>query len=288
MEVIQQLQQLGFSQYEAQAYIALLQKSPLNGYELAKASGIPRPNIYGVLQKLEESGAVMRLTNPDGARYVPVPADELLVKLKRRYQQSLEAAETSLQQIVTPPNLEAVLNFRGYTELLDQARTLLDRTENHLLLSIWPKEALALAEPVQQALERGVQITTLCLHGCPQPCSACRGDLFRYPIGPENNIRWLVIVSDESELLAGEISTSADLETTAAFRTSQPMLVNLSGSYIQNSIALSSILTHWGNRLFTELDPQSLAALNNLRSLFTPGSWLENMQQILKLKDKAS
>jgi hypothetical protein len=38
------LQQLGFSEYEARAYLALLQQNPLNGYELAKVSGLPHKN----------------------------------------------------------------------------------------------------------------------------------------------------------------------------------------------------------------------------------------------------
>lgn len=291
MEVIVQLQQLGFSQYEAQAYVALLRENPLNGYELAKASGIPRPNIYTVLQKLEDSGAVMRLTTPEGNRYTPIPANELLAKLKRRYQQSLEAASASLQQIASPPNLEFVLNVRGYGELLDQARTLMDQTDHHLLLSIWPEEALALAEPVQQAVERGVQITTLCLCGCPQPCPACRGAVYRYALAPEDNTRWLILVSDEDELFAGEILPFGSQESPAvdssAVRTRQPMLVNLTGSYIQNSIALANILTHFGNRLFSELDPQSIAALNNLRPFHDQGPWLEVMQRKLKV-DKST
>jgi len=163
----------------------------------------------------------------------------------------------------------------------------LDRTQNHLLLSIWPEEALPLGEAVQQALDRGVQITTLCLRGCPQPCPACRGDVFRYAIAPENGTRWLVIVSDEKELLAGEIS-STSLESTATVRTCQRMLVNLTGSYIQNSIALSNILTQLGSRVVTELDPQSVAALNNLHPFHSQGSWLESMQRMLHLEKNAS
>lgn len=292
MDIVQQLQQLGFSQYEAQAYIALLRENPLNGYELAKASGIPRPNIYAVLQRLEESGAVMRIPAPDGIRYAPVPADDLLAKLQRRYQQSVEAASASLQQIAASPGVEAVFNFRGYGELLDQARMLIDRSVHDLLLSIWPDEAAALADAVQQALERGVKITTLCLRGCPQPCPACRGAVFRYALAPAG-ARWLVLVSDEKELLAGEILSTGNaqasaVDSTAAVRTRQPMLVNLTGSYIQNSIALASILTGLGSRLFSELDPQSIAALNNLQPLHTQGKWLEAMQQKLQSENNAS
>ncbi len=294
MDVIEQLKQLGFNQYEAQAYVALLKENPLNGYELAKASGIPRPNIYPVLQKLEESGAVMRISAAEGTRYTPVPANELLEKLKRRYLQSLEAATTSLQQITPPPNFESVLNIRGYTELLDQARALLDQTEHHLLLSTWPEEALALAEPVQRAAQRGVQITTLCLRGCLHPCPACRGAIFRYAIAPAGNARWLVLVSDEGELLAGEVlsfggsiaapgGAVAGSSSASAVRTRQPMLVNLTGSYIQNSIALATILTTLGDRLFSEFDPQSLAELNHLHPFHTQGAWLEVMRQMLHL-----
>ena len=52
--IVELLQKLGFGEYEARAYVALLQNRPLNGYELAKASGLPRANVYSVLQKLED------------------------------------------------------------------------------------------------------------------------------------------------------------------------------------------------------------------------------------------
>jgi HTH-type transcriptional regulator, sugar sensing transcriptional regulator len=95
------LQQLGFGEYEARAYIALLQCSPLNGYELAKASGVPRSNIYPVLQKLEERGAVVRLEMPSGARYAPVAATELTQRSALPFQQVLAAAQRGLEQLST-------------------------------------------------------------------------------------------------------------------------------------------------------------------------------------------
>jgi predicted transcriptional regulator len=277
VEVIEQLKQLGFSQYEAQAYVALLKKNPLNGYELAKASGIPRPNIYPVLQKLEESGAAMRLATAEGTRYVPVQAEELLAKLKNRYQRLVDAASASLEPIAAPPALAAVLNVRGYDELLEQAGLLLERTKSHLLISLWPEEAAKLAEPLHQALERGVDITTLCLRGCPRPCPACRGEVYRYALAPAAQARWLVLVSDQKELLAGEITEPGN--TAAAVRTCQQMLVNLTGSYIQNSIALATILKNIGGQQLAEENPETIAALNHLRPFQDKGTWLEAMQR---------
>ena len=100
--IIEQLQQLGFSQYEAQAYLALLKENPANGYELAKNSGIPRPNIYPVLQKLEDRGAILRLTSPDGIRYTPLPIQELISKLKHHYQEVIDATSQALSEAAAP------------------------------------------------------------------------------------------------------------------------------------------------------------------------------------------
>src|SRR5215212_5576839 len=118
------LQQLGFGDYEARAYIALLQRSPLNGYELAKASGVPRSNIYPVLQKLEARGAVVRLEMPGGTRYTPVQPQELISQLGNQFQQALDAAQRSLEAAVAPAEDVYVRNLRGHTVLLDHAQAL--------------------------------------------------------------------------------------------------------------------------------------------------------------------
>jgi len=47
-----QLQQLGLSGYEGKAYLSLLAApEALNGYELAKASGVPRSTVYEVIDE---------------------------------------------------------------------------------------------------------------------------------------------------------------------------------------------------------------------------------------------
>src|SRR5437763_1046614 len=102
------LQQLGFSEYEARAYLALLQRNPLNGYELAKVSGLPRANIYAVLQKLEERGAVVRLDMPNGTRYAPIAPTELIQRVATRFQQTLNAVQRALENLATPADPEYV------------------------------------------------------------------------------------------------------------------------------------------------------------------------------------
>src|SRR5688572_15290864 len=50
--LLQDLQALGFSDYEARAYMVLLTASPATGYEVSKLASLPRANAYTVLESL--------------------------------------------------------------------------------------------------------------------------------------------------------------------------------------------------------------------------------------------
>jgi HTH-type transcriptional regulator, sugar sensing transcriptional regulator len=277
-EAEEQLQALGFGQYEAQAYVSLLRRNPLSGYELAKVSGVPRANIYTVLQKLEERGAVLRLETEAGTRYAPVVPEELIHRLRSRFHSSLENAEQSLCMLQTEDEHDHVWNTRGYPALLEHARALIESTQRQLLLATAPEEAPALTESLEKAQARGVQVTTLCMSGCPVECGACRGRIFRYRIKPERETRYLLVVPDESEVLAGQIGSG---EETQAVRTRQKLLVDLSVWHIRNSIAMAALLVDLGDRLEDLLAPETRAALSSLGSGGTQGSWLVHMRQLL-------
>ncbi len=260
-EVLKLLQGLGFGDYEARAYVALLQRSPLNGYELAKASGLPRANVYSVLDKLEERGAVVRLDTPSGTRYAAVPPSELISHIGSRFSENLIAAQRILEDMAAPPDYEYVWNTRGYESLLDHARTLIDSAQRRLLVATWTPEASALAGNLAAAEERGVEVITLCLQACAVECGGCRGAIFRYKLAPEYSSRWLVLAQDETEVLAAEIGPGEEALTV---RTRQRLLVELSAWYIRHSIALAGVVTDLGDNLFELLSPQTLAALASL------------------------
>lgn len=56
--MLDEMRQLGFSEYEAKCYLALFERSSLSVNEIAKLSGIPRPSAYDVLDKLTAKGLV--------------------------------------------------------------------------------------------------------------------------------------------------------------------------------------------------------------------------------------
>src|SRR5829696_7644053 len=212
------LQQLGFSEYEARAYLALPQRNPLNGYELAKVSGLPRANVYAVLQKLEERGAVVRLDMSSGARYAPVAPAELIQRIASRFQNVLSTTQQALEELATPAAAEYVWNIQGYSALIDHAHALIDATQEQLLIAIGRPEASALAAALARAEARGVAVTTLCLDECPIECGDCRGTIHRSCAAVSAVQQWLVLVSDNAEVLAGEIGLHDD---ALAVRTRQ-------------------------------------------------------------------
>ena len=91
------MQELGFTEYEAKAYLALLDESPLSGYKVAQGSGVPRSKIYEVLGGLVRRGAVL-VNHGEPVQYAPLPPKELISRRRREMEDSLTAAEDSLEQ----------------------------------------------------------------------------------------------------------------------------------------------------------------------------------------------
>jgi predicted transcriptional regulator len=283
-DLLAMLTDLGFGEYEARAYVALLQHNPINGYELARQSGVPRGSIYGALARLEERGAAVRLEAAEGTRYAPAAPDQLLQGMAARFQHTLGNVERQLAALAAPAGSEHVWNASGYAALLEHARMLVDGAERALLLALWPQESLALAERTQDALARGVQIRTLCLAACAQECGKCRGHIYRYDVLPARDRRGLLIVRDETELLAGEITATgsrAPAEDAQAIRTRQPLLVDLAAGYIRHSIMLALVLADLGPQLAEALGPETRARLEALDPDGLAGGWLERLQRLL-------
>ena len=70
VNIVKKLMRIGFSDYEARAYISLLKMNPATAYEVAKLSGIPSSKIYEVLSKLLERGIALELIESGKKRYI--------------------------------------------------------------------------------------------------------------------------------------------------------------------------------------------------------------------------
>jgi hypothetical protein len=97
-------------------------------------------------------------------------------------------------------------------------------------------------------------------------------------VAPEKRARWLVLVSDDAELLAGEIDQDEEALTV---RTRQRVLVELAAWYIRHSIALATLFNDLGSRLKHLLKPETKSVLASVGSVAHKAGWLEHMFQLL-------
>ncbi len=256
---VQQLQALGFTEYEARAYVTLLTHGELSGYAWARESGIPRPNIYAVAEKLAERGAVQRGEGNTGKTWSPVPAEQLLKGLQVQHKRALARAQQSLASLGQAHQPATAFNLRD-DELLMRARQLIDATSESLLIAIQQPEAAALAEALQQARTRGTAITTLCLEACDAPCGGCQGDLHRYPLAPKDDSRWLVMAVDHDQALLGRLRGNL----AEGVVTTQRLVVELAEAYIRQSLALATLGSELAGRFDGLLSEQARALLADL------------------------
>lgn len=269
-----QLQQLGFSEYEVKAYIALLQEHPLNGYALAKLSGVPRANVYGVLQKLEERGAVVAINTDAGIVYSPIAPKALIHRLSNHIGEVLAAAQRELEALATPAEQTYVQNLEGSEQLLENARDLIHAANERLLIALWQPEAGALAEALAEADARGVAIHMLCCQACAQECGSCQGSIFRYRVTPDQETHGLIVIRDNDEMMVGTMDTQA-----TAIRTRQPGLIRMTAWYVRHSITLAAILTDLGGTLDAALSPETYQLLTVVGQ---GDSWLESIRRLVE------
>lgn len=270
--VIELLQQLGFSEYETKTYVALLQQHPLNGYALAKVSGVPRANIYAVLQKLEERGAVVAVNVAAGVVYSPIPPDDLIRQLSGYLNRVLATAQRKLEVLAVPVTQTYVQNVQGSDRLLEHASDLIDAAGERLLIALWAPEAAALAMALSQAEQRGVVIQMLCCQACPQECGNCQGNVYRYRITPDAH--GLIVIQDGYEMLVGTTG-----EQSTAIRTRQSSLIEMTTWYLRHSIILAALLTDHRDSLETRLRPETRQLL---RVVGEGVSWLEHLRHLVE------
>jgi len=155
---IDKLVKIGFSEYEAKAYVALLRESPVTGYQLSKTSSVPRSMIYEVLGKLTARGAAMTLRKGDSTQYAPVPADEFLDHLRREHEELTTSLKDDLVTLASPADLEYVWNIEGHENIIAKAQEMIGQAKTSIYLALLPVTFPALRPALEEAIGRGGRV----------------------------------------------------------------------------------------------------------------------------------
>lgn len=244
--MVERLQVFGMSGYEAKAYLALVTAGePLNGYEIAKRSGVPRSTVYETLAKLTASGATYELSSAEGAvTYLPLPPKSLIDRLSRRYESTLTSLREDLSEITAPPRLHLIHNMTGRSMLLERATDLITASRRDLFVSAWPEELDVLAPLIRAAEERDVSITVMAFGQSSGPSvrHTYQHTLSKPEIVLENlGCRLFTVTADRSETVIGGF----DGEEGWGIYTDNPAVVLLSVEYIRHDIAIQLMGKHF-------------------------------------------
>ncbi|MBC8450194.1 MAG: TrmB family transcriptional regulator [Chloroflexi bacterium] len=244
-QIVTHLQGLGFSEYEARAYVALLQKNPVSGYELSKLSGVPRSMIYEVLGKLTGRGAALSLPVKGTALYAPVPADELLDRLQREHEELIDQTRQGLTSLAADSDLDVVWNIKGADNILAKAQEMIDQAQRSLHLALLPTTFDLLKPALSQAVARGVQIVlyttgTLELSGAVVVVPTLSHEAL-----DQAGALALILVMDSSEVL---ISEGLMGDAARASWTGSPLLVFIAEHHLRTDLYLPQILALLGDR----------------------------------------
>lgn len=279
-EITSDLRAIGFTDYEARTYIALMQESPATAYQVGKRAALPRANVYAALDNLTKKGAAQPVTeNP--VRYAPVQPDILFARMTQDLEARCRRASDRIMRLSQRDSEQYVWSLSGDGAIREKVERMIEAAASH----VWIKTHHRLLRPHRAALaraaERGVQVV-LILFGDPSVASA-------YPFKPPSRVLMhegngievglgstlITIATDFTEALTANIA-----EGGFGAYTRSPPVVNLAESLIRHEIYVAEIFSHFGRQIEAAFGP----ALISLRRDYLPPKQAAALDRLLGVR----
>jgi sugar-specific transcriptional regulator TrmB len=243
--VIESLQELGLSLYEARLYLGLLTGGPQNGNELSRTSGVPSSKVYAMLKRLAADGIVARTRRGNTVEYVSVPYTDLLHKLRERYMTPLNYLEETLPTIGRNDPEPDIIQIESLDAIVDHARAIIRGANRDIFLSIWQDTVPPLLQDLEDANGRGVRVSGM-LYGAGTgfpPFGWWQRHSYRETVASRIGGRMLTLVADASEALIAHMPEQGD---ASAVRTRSPVLCLVAEEYLIHDFTLQKAKTMTG------------------------------------------
>ncbi|TDE25095.1 TrmB family transcriptional regulator [Actinomadura sp. 6K520] len=254
-DVLEHLQRLGMSGYEAKAYVALVGAGrPVNGYEVAKRSGVPRSTVYETLGKLVARGAAYEVRGAsDATEYLPLPPESLLDRMRREFDGSVSALRSALPAVAAAPEGHLIHNLKDGQAMLDRAGDVVAGARRDLFMSIWPDEMRVLRGQVLEAAARDVEVSVVSFGTEPFDGP---GNVHEHRYSAPETVleefgyRLIVVVGDRREAVVGGFGDGA----AWGVYTADPAVALMAAEFVRQDIVLQILADRVGaaelDRLF--------------------------------------
>lgn len=262
MERLQEeLTEIGFTEYEAKVYVAMLQESPCTGYQLSKRSGVPRSMVYETLKRLHGRGAALETIEGRSTLYRPLPPQVLLDRHETEHRRLLGELRAGLGTLYTADEDDHVWTISGKDTVMAYARQMLREAQAETYLVLTDADLQALQPQIVAAHERGVSLNVL-LTGEAQ---LAMGRVARHP-PLESELQGLtammLVAVEGGEML---VASAAAHRAMSATVTRNPDLVFIARQFVWMELFTQRVYAQLGDDLLQRLQPEDREIFESLK-----------------------
>jgi sugar-specific transcriptional regulator TrmB len=242
--------QIGFTEYEAKAYLALLKEHPVSGYQVSKNSGVPRSMVYEVLSRLHARGAVLETIEDRATYYRPLAPEVLLAQYEEQLTSLLKDLKPGLTHLYQATQDDRIWSITGESTIITYSQQMLDKAETEVYLVINDTVAETFTPWLDHLASRKVALKIL------------QTGIMRIPVGEvsyhpplESELQGLtdllMVIVDNREVL---ISSAGD-EIRATI-TANPNTILIARQFIWMEFFTQRIYSQIGPDLLERLSPE--------------------------------
>lgn len=250
VDLLDQLAQIGFTEYEAKVYLALLAENPATGYQTSKRSGVPRSMVYETLSRLHRQGLVLEAVEGRATLYRPLPPQTFLDQHQSEHERLVTSLRVGLEELYKQVADDRIWSIRGRNAALTYASQLIQRANSAVFLVLTDNDLRLLRDDILAACERGLETNVLLTGKENLDC----GRVAHHP-PLESELQGLtgmllVAVENGEALIA---STGAQHEMRATV-TRNPDLVFIARQFVWMELFTQRIYARLGPELLNKLD----------------------------------
>jgi sugar-specific transcriptional regulator TrmB len=262
-ELIAALIRLGFSQYEAQAYTALVGQPPLNGSEVSKRAGMPPSKVYETLARLEVKGAVL-VNRSEPVRYSAVSYTDLLALLKARFDADVATASAALDRLPARDEPGMVWSLHNRDAIIQACVRTITGAERTIFAGIWDEELDELGPHLETVAANGID-THVAIYGKRTLDGPHTYDMAECGASARLRLsgrRLAVVVADDTDTVVAELG---DHSPDEAVLTTNPVTSLLAIEYVKADVSGRLMIN-----AMTDTAYRQLLATPDMRAMLAP------------------
>lgn len=164
------LQEAGLSQYEADAYLAVLERGTAPAVKIAEQTGVPKSRIYDVLRDLEREGYIETFEQDSALSARACDPTEVMTDLQQRANRLSTTAE-AIQDRWERPEISGhkITIVKRFDSVVEQFRAAADEATNQIQIAVSPSQFEAVRPVLEAAVDRDVFVKLCVATGLEDP-----------------------------------------------------------------------------------------------------------------------